>query len=407
MNPSSLPAPGPRILHLDIDAFLASVEQLLEPGLKGRPVAVGAGVVASCSYEAKARGVKTAMPLGQALRICPELVVRDGNSQVVARFGERVADVVGRFAPLVEMSSLDDLYADLSGVLEPTRVVAERIRATVREETGLSVSQGIGSTRVVARLATVKAKPAGIHEVRLGSEAEFLASHLVADIPGIGRSTQKTLAEFNIHTVRELLLVERDLLKRTFGARGEEIFWRIRGLDQQPVEPREVPKTISRETSFAAETSDRSFVVSMLGYLLDRAASELREHGLSAGNVAVRLRYADYRGAEAERSLLRASDRTEVLLQLAIGLLRHLDTRRVLVRFVGVTLGKLTAQVLSQGELFRQKLEERRQGLDRAVDSVRHKHGFGKLVVGPAVGLVGKVAQDANGFRLRTPSLSK
>ncbi|MEI7547984.1 MAG: hypothetical protein WCK21_08000 [Actinomycetota bacterium] len=166
-----------RILHLDIDAFLASVEQLRDPSLYGRPVAVGTGVVASRSYEAKARGVATAMPLYEALRRCPDLVVRAGDARLCERYRQRVAETLRQFAPVVEVCSLDDFYADLTGVPlreqqalcdatasdgeRSLRPLCEDVRAAVRAATGLSVAQGVGSTRTVARLATTRAKPGG------------------------------------------------------------------------------------------------------------------------------------------------------------------------------------------------------------------------------------------------------
>src|SRR5262245_48028069 len=218
-----------RILHLDIDAFLASVEQLRDPILRGLPVVVGTGVVASRSYEAKARGVATAMPLAEALRRCPELVVRAGDARLAERYRQRVAEIVRRFAPVVEVCSLDDLYADLTGVplrVQQTlddatasdgerslRALCSELRAAVRAETGLSVAQGVGATRTVARLATTKAKPGGICEVPVGQELDFLADFAVHDVPGIGPKTAETLHDFGIRTVRELWVVDREMLR--------------------------------------------------------------------------------------------------------------------------------------------------------------------------------------------------
>ena len=194
-----------RILHLDIDAFLASIELLRNPSLRGRPVVVGTGVVASRSYEAKASGVETAMPLHEASRRCPGLIVCPGDARLVERYRQRVVEVVRDFTPVVEVSSLDDLYADLTGV--PSRIgqapddttageggrclrgLCAELRSEVRKATGLSVAQGVGSTRTVARLATMTAKPGGICEVPAGHERDFLAGFAIDDLPGIGAKT--------------------------------------------------------------------------------------------------------------------------------------------------------------------------------------------------------------------------
>jgi len=422
----SVSAMDRRILHVDIDAFLASVEQLRDPALFGRPVAVGTGVVASRSYEAKARGVHTAMPLHEALRRCPDLVVREGDSRLAERYRQRVAEVIGRFSPVVEACSLDDFYADLTGVplrieqalASTVTVDAERslgplcrqLRAAVRAETGLSVAQGLGSTRTVARLATTKAKPGGICEVPAGRELDFLAGFPVEALPGVGPQASGLLHAVGVRTVRELWAVDRELLRRSFGARGDEIWRRCRGLDDAPVLASPALRSISRETSFEPRaevgSQERPFLRAMLAYLLDRAASELRRLQLCARTVQVRVGHVDGVRAERSRALPAATDRTDEFVAAAGGLLEHLLGRRVLVRLVGVTLASLVAPGPAQGRLFDDGDAARRR-LFAAVDAVRARHGFGALVVGGAAGLLGKLPRGPHGFRLRTPSLAK
>lgn len=415
-----------RILHLDIDAFLASVEQLRDPVLCGRPVAVGTGVVASRSYEAKARGVQTAMPLHEALRRCPDLVVRAGDARLAERYRQRVAEVMRRFSPVVEVCSLDDFYADLTGVplrIEQaldgsTRVDGEQtlvglcrdLRAQIRAETGLSVAQGLGSTRTVARLATTKAKPGGICEVPSGHELEFLADFAVESVPGIGKKTVELLHQVGVSTVRELWTIDGELLRQSFGARGLEIWRRCRGLDDTPVESTPVLRSISRETSFEPRAStaqqQRPFLRSMLAYLLDRATSELRRQALYARTVQVRLHHVDGVHQERSRSLPAATDRTDAWMRVVGELLDELLVRRVLVRLVGVTLATLSRPGIVQGQLFADEDKARRR-LFAAVDAVRQRHGFGALVLGEAAGLLGQVPRGPHGFTLRTPSLTK
>ena len=417
-----------RILHVDIDAFLASVEQLRDPVLLGKPVAVGTGVVASRSYEAKARGVQTAMPLHEAMRRCPELIVREGDSRLVERYRQRVAEILRRFSPVVEVCSLDDFYVDLTGVplrvqqalAGTTTVDAERslvglcreLRAAVRAETGLSVAQGLGGTRTVARLATTKAKPGGICEVAAGAEREFLADFAIEAVPGIGPKSVELLQQVGVRTVRELWAVDRELLRRSFGARGDDIWHRCRGCDDTPVRATPTLRSISRETSFEprvdTDSQQRPFLRSLLAYLLDRAASELRAQRLCARTVQVRLRHVDGVAGERARTLAEATDRTDVCMDLAAALLDELLVRRVLVRLVGVTLTSLSPPRPAQGELFAGRDGEAgRRRLFDAVDAVRARHGFGALVVGDAAGLLGRLPAGPHGFRLRTPSLTK
>lgn len=415
-----------RILHVDIDAFLASVEQLRDPTLLGRPVAVGTGVVASRSYEAKARGVHTAMPLHEALRRCPELVVRPGDARLVERYRQRVAEILRRFTPVVEVCSLDDFYADLTGVAlrveqalaGTTTVDAERslatlcreLRAVVRAETGLSIAQGLGSTRTVARMATTKAKPGGICEVAAGAELDFLAEFPVEAVPGLGPKSVALLQQVGVHTVRQLWAVDRELLRQSFGARGDEVWLRCRGLDEAPVQETATLRSISRETSFEprldAESQQLPFLRSMLAYLLDRATSELRAQRLLARTVQVKLHHVDGGCFERQRTLAAPTDRTDACMVVAGELLDELALRRVLVRLVGVTLTSLSAPRPAQGSLFGDDGQARRQ-LFAAVDAVRARHGFGALVVGGAAGLLGQLAVGKHGFVLRTPSLTK
>ncbi|GAB4137613.1 MAG: DNA polymerase IV [Planctomycetota bacterium] len=415
-----------RILHLDIDAFLASLEQLRAPALRGRPVAVGSGCVVSRSYEAKARGITTGMGMAEARRRCPELVVCEGDARLAERYRQKVAEVVRRFTPVVEICSLDDFYGDLTGVShrvrdvieDPIRVSTERsleplcreLREVVRAETGLSVAQGIGGSRTVARMATIRAKPGGICEVPPGAESEFLAEFPIEDVPGIGPKAAELLRRVGIARVRELWAVDRELLRRTFGARGEEIWWRCRGLDEAPVQETPVLRSISRETSFEPAEDDAAqqlvFLRGMLSYLVDRAASEMRRLRLRCRTVAVKLRHVDGVQNERRRSLCRPTERTAVLAAAAAEILDCLSTRRVLVRLLGVTLSSFAPRGLVQGTLFEGE-EERGARLSAAVDAIRARHGFGSLLEGGSAALLGRVPLGRHGFRLRTPSLAK
>jgi DNA polymerase-4 len=284
------------------------------------------------------------------------------------------------------------------------------VRALVRAETGLSVAQGLGSTRTVARLATTRAKPGGICEVPPGKELEFLADFPVDAVPGIGGKTAAWLQQVGVATVRELWAVDRELLIRSFGGRGDEIWHRCRGLDAVPVQATPTLHSISRETSFEpraeVESQQPPFLRSMLAYLLDRATSELRRQQLLARTVQVRLRHTDGVLGERSRTLGEPTDRTDQCMATAAALLDELLLRRVLVRLVGVTLSSLSPPRALQGRLFGDDGQAARR-LFAAVDAVRARHGFGALVLGDAAGLLGQVPAGRHGFVLRTPSLTK
>ena len=445
------------VLHLDIDAFLASVVQLTEPGLLGRPLVVGTGVVASRSYEAKARGVETAAPIAEARRICPELIVHEGNAQLAARFRRRVGEIVGRYAALVEMSSLDDLYAELGGLGQDPRALAESIRRDVRRETGLSVAQGIASTKTLARLATVRAKPGGIHRVRAGEERAFLDELEVEELPGVGRRTAEVLHGYGIHRVRDLRLVDRELLRESFGVRGEELFYKARGLsfgegDRVSDSSRSAgavtraerrarvehgqpggawgllgPATqLSRMTSLWEPSEDRDELRGLLSYLIDRATAALREQERCARRLELILALAsggpqDRREARRRspgfvvraRSLREASALSRELFVHASALLDEVfSEHRCLVSKIGVRLTRFeAARSGCQGLLFVDDASAQRdawvsKALDAALDSLRERHGFSSVVAGASTALIGKLARDRNGFRLRTPSLT-
>lgn len=437
-------------LHLDIDAFLASVAQILEPELIGRPVVVGSGVVASRSYEAKARGVATAMRIAEAMRICPGLVRRAGDAFAAERFRRRVARVLMGFAPRVEITSLDDMYADLSGMrVEPTLLDwGERLRAQVRAETGLSVSLGLGATRTLARLATDRAKPGGIHWVRPGEERGFLDPLPVSALPGIGRKTAAQLEEYRIRTVAELRLLDRSLLEESFGKRGEEMFWKARGLPagerDQVVQVAEgglatggaetggaetggaggawaeggLGQSLSRETTLEEPSADPGFLRAMLAYLVDRASARLREQGRRAGRLQVRLR--SERSLRAARRVEPPSAERSVLAELGLEMLDELLAKRCMVSRIGLSLERLMADGgYVQGDLFSLLVAEgsgplrgegmhalRSRRLDESLDRIRDRHGFGSMTVGPSIALLGRLVRTHSGFRMRTPSLS-
>ncbi|MHC4249390.1 MAG: DNA polymerase IV [Planctomycetota bacterium] len=398
------------MVHLDIDAFFASVEQQLVPALRGRPVAVGSGCIASCSYEARAKGLRAGMSLAKARRLCPGLVVMPGSYGVYRCFAAEIWDLCREVAPAVE-TYLDDAYLDLSGTRllygDPRRPVAA-LRARVRERTGLVVTAGIGPNRMVARLASASAKPDGMRLVAADEVEDFIRDRPVGDIPGVGPKTAAKLAKLAVRTVRDLRRLSREELMAMFGRNGSAMYDRARGLDTRAISEREVPKTISRETTFHKETTDPAEVAAMLHYLVERAMKAVRELGLVARGVLVKVCYADFRRDDA-RTRLRAPARLEgEVFDAVAALFERLHTRRVALRNVGVVLSGLSLDDADQMSLLEEdEGEARRERLAEAVDDLRARYGFAALTAGKSVDLLGRLRQDDNGYVLRTPCLTK
>jgi DNA polymerase-4 len=392
------------ILHLDLDAFFASVEQLKDPRLRGKPVAVGNGVVASPSYEARARGVVTAMPLHQARRVCPELIVLDGRHEVYRCFTDAVWEILRRESPALE-TFLDEAFADFTGTEHAVGDFLElgrRLRREIREEVGLPATIGFARNRMLAKLAAKSVKPDGLRLLSEDEEEPFLLSLPIGKIPGMGPKTAELFRDMNVHTVRELREIPLATLQGMLGKTGAALYERARGRDSRPVRAREVPLSVSRETSLEQPTADRAWLESMLFYLLERACRAVRLQGLRARSLRVRIRYSD--GFEEEGSVSFGPTAYDADLEpLARGLLSKLHARRVTLRLVGVQLSRFEAED-GQLELFSDGALERRTS---ALDAVRTRFGHGAVVTGRAIGLLNSLPKDAYGYVLRTPSLTK
>ncbi|MEX1023680.1 MAG: DNA polymerase IV [Planctomycetota bacterium] len=446
-----LPAGTRRLLHLDVDAFLASVEQALHPELRGRPVVVGGAptsrnLVMSCSYEARYRGVRPGMHLFEAARRLPDAVFRDGDAQAANRLRGEFVRVLLTVSPIVEVSSIDDFYVDLTGTLRLHGAAfdaAERLRGSLWDATGLPVTIGIGENRLLARLAGKLGKPGGIAELLPGHAAAFLHHLPVEALPGVGHAIGAHLARFQIRTVGELALVPRELLFASFGRDGLVLFERAHGRDDSQVVPTHAlddqdrliekpPRSLSRETTFEPEEGRPEIVEAMLSYLVERAAARLRALGCVARVVEVKLRYVDTRpriepGPRVNRTLARRrtldepSDATLELFAVARVLLRELPRRRALVKHIGLVLRDLRSAVGWQGRLFGEPSGElsgelsaertldldRHRKLDHALDDLRARLGFGRVLRGSSAPLAASHPLGPDGFRLRTPSLNQ
>ena len=406
---SDIRPPRRVVLHVDIDAFFAAIEQQLDPRLRGKPVIVGAGVIASCSYEARAFGLRSGMTLSEAKRLCPHAVIIEGHAQIYRCFAEEIFARCRAIAPAVE-TYLDEAYCDLSGTgrLHGDLVAtAAALKRDILAATGLTVTCGIGPNRMLAKLVGKTVKPDGLARIDAADADAFLRDRPLEQLAGIGHAHAKTLRSMNFATIGDLRALPPHVLEALFGANGRLLYERCRGNDTAPVTEREIPLSISRETSFHQDTADRGEIEGMLEYLVGRACRAARELAIRPRTVAVHVRYSDGEGDEQTRSLHQASDTDPVVLELALELLRRLFTRRVALHAVGVKFSNFAAAGGEQGSLFDEREAGRRAALFRAFDRVRGAYGHGALVSGRALRLKHKLQEDRHGFVLRTPSLTK
>ena len=379
------------ILHCDLDAFYASVEQVLRPELVGQPVIVGGdprkrGVVAAASYEARRFGVHSAMPLSRALQLCPRGIFVPANFSAYREYSQRVFTIYQRYTPLVEPLSLDEAYLDLTGTersFGSATSVAEAIRAEVRASTSLTTSVGVATSKVVAKIASDLRKPDALVVVEPGEEAAFLAPLPLRRLPGLGPATETRLAELQLHTIGELAAVPIEELLRRLGKFGLQLWEYAHGHDARPVTPPGDPKSISRETTFERDVRDPAHLEVTLHQLLEQAARSMRQHGLRCRTVQLKLRYANFETLTRGRTLARPTDVDDVLTQAVLELFRRAYDRSRAVRLIGAGVANF-ADPPAQLDLFGDPEAAPRQ-ITGALDRIRDRHGFGAISVGPPV----------------------
>ena len=402
------------IVHVDIDAFFAAVEVLLDPSLAGKPVIVGGlaherGVASTCSYEARKFGVHSGMPLRKCRQLCPEGVFVRGNYQVYQAFSERFFRVLHAATPDVEEASLDEAYLELTrcGRLYPSFPEAAReIKRRVEREIGVTVSVGAAPNKILAKLATGRAKPAGFFEIREGEEERHLRDLGIEALPGIGPKGQVVLRLMNIHRIGQLWDLPRATLHTLFGSGGDDIYLQSRGLDSRPLVSRTLPKSVSRETTFLEDLWDRRLLLAHLAYLCDRLTLALRRDRLYAHVVEVKARTADFKTEIKRRLLLSPLQDTAGIYKVAEELFLELFTgTRLALRLVGVKAAELVrVRPLALFEPY----SERPERLGGAIDRVRDKYGFGSVLTARERMLDAVYAADPRrGYVLKTASLTK
>ncbi|MGD0964370.1 MAG: DNA polymerase IV [Candidatus Acidiferrales bacterium] len=382
------------ILHIDMDAFFVSVELLARPELKGLPVVVGGppdqrGVVASASYEARRFGVHSAMALRTAAKLCPRAVFLDCHHERYGRLSDRIASILSKYSPVVEMASVDEAYIDLAGTERlhgPSLAVADKLSREITSTTGLPCSIGVGTSRLIAKMASEQAKPRGLLWVAPGSEVAFLAPLPVRRIPGIGRVTEGGLKALGIETIAQLQTATPERLEENFGQWGAALFRKSRGIDAYEFFVDAEPKSLSHNQTFGADTNDRGLLEATLSFLCQKASRRLRDAGLYARTVTLTLRDCDFRTISRSRTLAEPSALDTVLLAAVRDLFLRAWDGVATVRLVGVALSHFSAGSSGQLDLLDPGRREKLERLARATDRLRDKFGFSKLQFGGSLG---------------------
>jgi len=377
-----------KIIHLDLDAFFCAVEEILNPALKGRAFAVGGrpeerGVVSSCSYAARAFGVRSAMPMGRALGLCPGLLVISTQHNLYGKYSRQVMDRLHGWTALVEQISIDEAFLDLSDLSESSASLAHRIQSQIQNELGLPCSLGVATNKLVAKIATDVGKaarrsnqpPRAITVVPPGQEAAFLAPLPVQSLWGIGPKSATRLGELGIHTIGELASWDQKDLVKIFGKSGYDLARRARGLDDSPITTEHEAKSISQEVTFSRDITDAEALRRTLRELSETVGRRLRQAHLVGSTVKIKLRWSDFTTLTRQVTLLQPTDQDKDIFSAALELMEKNRPARQLVRLLGVGVSNITPPI-RQLSLWETSSEKSRR-LQSALDELREKFGDG------------------------------
>lgn len=389
------------IAHMDLDSFFVSVERLRNSAFVGKPLLIGGtgdrGVVASCSYEARAFGVRSAMPMKMARQLCPDAIVIRGDSGLYSEYSQNVTQIIAESVPVYEKSSIDEFYIDLTGMdrFFGCWQLTLNLKDKIQSETGLPISFGLSANKTVSKIATDEAKPAGQKQVFHGMEKPFLAPLSVQKIPGVGTETYKTLRTLGIkliHTVQEMPL---ELMEKTLGKSGQVIWKKANGIDNSPVEQFHERKSISTERTFEKDTIDVVKLESILTAMAENLAYQLRKGNKVCACVAVKIRYSDF-NTHTQQIKIPYTSADHILIAHVKELFRKLYNRRLLVRLIGVRYSDLVSGGL-QMNMFEDS--EEMINLYQAMDKIRNRYGDSavKRAIGMGARSIGRMDNPFDG----------
>lgn len=370
------------IIHLDLDTFFVSVECLLNPRLLNKPVLVGGtgdrGVVSSCSYAARKFGIHSAMPVKLALRLCPNAIVVRGDMEQYSRYSRLVTEIIQDHLPIVEKASIDEFYADLTGMERffGCSKLAVELKRRIHRESGLPVSWALASNKLVSKVATNEVKPDGQIEIPFGQERAYLGPLRVNKLPGIGEQTAFLLMKMGVETVQVLRDIPPEMLEQLLGKNGIDLWRKAQGIDVAPVVPFHEQKSISTERTFQQDTIDVAFLHAELIRMTEQIAFDLRQQKKLTGCVTVKLRYSSFETYTRQRHIA-YTNADHILQAVAHDLFGQLYDRRLLVRLIGIRFTDLVPGSY-QIHLFDDTQEMVR--LYQAIDSVKKRFGEDRLV---------------------------
>lgn len=372
------------ILHVDMDAFYASVEVKDNPSLLGKPVLVGAspeqrGVVAACSYEARQFGVHSAMPMGRAMNLCPGAIVLPVRMGRYVEISRQIHEIFRRYTPDVEALSIDEAFLDVSGCIGlfgSAEEIGRKIKADIKEQTGLTASVGVASNKFLAKLASDLEKPDGFAVIREQDKQQILDPLPASQIRGIGKVTAKALEKAHIRTIRELRTAPRYKLSMVFGNHVEEVLRLAEGIDSSPVEPLRQVKSISAEETFATDIEDPDALTAVLAHEVEEVAEKLRAEHLQCKTITLKLRYGDFKTITRSVTMDAPSNTTHVLLHEADRVLAKWQQQSGgPLRLLGFGVSGLSAAGSGQLLLFTEPEDEKQKHIDSALDKIREKYG--------------------------------
>ena len=389
------------ILHLDLDTFYVSVERLLDSSLERKPILLGGtsdrGVVASCSYEARAFGVHSGMPMRQARELCPEAVVIRGNSSTYTKYSSMVTDILKERVPVLEKSSIDEFYADLSGMDKffGCYQYASELRQTITRETGLPISFGLSVNKTVSKVATGEAKPANQIKVDLGQEKPFLAPLSVKKIPMVGDKMFQTLCNMGVKRIRTIQEMPIEMMNDVFGKNGNTVWKKANGIDNSQVIPFCERKSISTERTFDKDTIDIQKLQALILSMAENLAFQLRRGQKLTACITVKIRYSNF-NTYTKQVKIPYTSADHILIPAALNLFNTLNDKRLLIRLVGLRFSNLVHGNY-QINLFDDSQEQ--LALYQAMDKIRERHGERSIIraVGMGKSTIGRFTNPFNG----------
>jgi DNA polymerase IV len=387
------------IIHMDLDSFFVSVERLQNDYFVGKPLLIGGGsdrgVVASCSYEARAFGVHSAMPMRLAKQLCPEAIVVRGDMERYSQYSQMVTEIVHESVPSYEKSSIDEFYVDLTGMEKffGCMKLATELKARIRKETGLPISFGLSENKTVSKVATNESKPDGQRQIAYGTERGFLSPLTVDKIPMVGDKTAYTLRKMGVQKIQTLQQVPVEMLSAVFGKMGRVISEKANGIDRTPIVPYSERKSISTENTFEQDTIDVKKLESILVAMTEQLAFKLRKEQQLTSCVTVKIRYSDFDTHTLQRKMSYTSA-DHVLIPTVKELFKKAYSRRMLIRLIGVRFSSLV-----HGNYQINLFEDTQEGirLYQAMDLLRNKHGDKAVVRAVGMGVSRRSFNPFNG----------